>query len=507
MALYRTYRPRRFEDVVGQDAVVSALRTALGSGRLAHALLFDGGRGTGKTTLARMVAKGLNCERGPTGDPCGECDSCVAIDADRNQDVFELDAASHRGVDDARALRERLAMAPVGDRSMVFILDEAHMLTREAQNALLKSVEEPPAQVYFIFCTTEPHKLLDTIRSRCHRFHLQRPSIEQLSAALARVAAAEQIGIDDDAMALICRQADGSYRDALGLLEQVSLHADGTVHVEAVNALLGQPGTEQVLAILQAAGQGDQQAVLDGLASLQAGATAGVMADLLRALMYAHGTNAIPERLGVETRVHEQIMQMRAQWPMPSILGLLRDLDGLLQSAGRGLAAQLALEAALLRVTSGSGSPAPAPPRPIQTLASPAPASSDTPPPPTETAVAQPAEIETSWSVDQAARMFPLVRLALRTLVPEAYLVLRAATATSGSGAVILHGVKQDQAALEALSGVMHRYGSWPIVVAPATPHPPKPARPPAEAPPASPPEDDADLDDVLGAAGLVPLD
>ncbi|TAL19723.1 MAG: DNA polymerase III subunit gamma and tau [Frankiales bacterium] len=242
MALYRKYRPASFAEVMGQAHVTDPLRQALSNGRISHAYLFSGPRGCGKTSSARIMARSLNCEQGPTPDPCGECGSCVALapNGPGSLDVIEIDAASHNGVDDARDLRERAFFAPVSSRYKVYIIDEAHMVTTAAFNALLKLVEEPPEFVKFVFATTEPENVLQTIRSRTHHYPFRLMSPKALTELLTRVAESEGIAVDSTVIPLVVRAAAGSARDGLSILDQVLASAgpDGVTR-EGAAALLG----------------------------------------------------------------------------------------------------------------------------------------------------------------------------------------------------------------------------------------------------------------------------
>src|SRR5213080_487939 len=221
MSLYRRHRPQTFDEVVGQTAIVRTMRNAVEHGRVHHAYLFVGSRGTGKTSVAKILARSLNCVNGSTLTPCGECESCRTIAAGTSLDVIEMDAASNRSVDDIRELRERVGYAPAAGRWKVYILHEAHMLTKEAWNAFLKTLEEPPPHTVFVLATTESHKVMATIADRCQRFDFQRPSLEQISEVLNRVSAQESIEVDEGAVSMIARSAQGSFRDALGTLDQL----------------------------------------------------------------------------------------------------------------------------------------------------------------------------------------------------------------------------------------------------------------------------------------------
>lgn len=256
MALYRQWRPQDFDALVGQQAVKTALKNALASGKIAHAYLFSGPRGTGKTSTARILAKALNCEQGPIPTPCGHCHNCEHITAGTSMDVFEIDAASNRGIDDIKSLREQMAFTPVDCRYKVYIIDEVHMLTTEAFNALLKTLEEPPAHVIFILATTDPQKIPATIHSRCQRFDFRRVTIDEIVEHLAMVAQGSGIAADEEALRLIAIQSEGGMRDALSLLDQCGVMAK-QVTAATVREVLGIVGREALRALIMAIGRQD----------------------------------------------------------------------------------------------------------------------------------------------------------------------------------------------------------------------------------------------------------
>lgn len=270
VALYRKWRPQGFDSLVGQEAVRTALTNALETGRIAHAYLFAGPRGTGKTSTAKILAKAVNCEHGPTPNPCNKCQNCVRINDGTSMDVFEIDAASNRGIDEIRDLREKVAFAPVNGRYKVYIIDEVHMLTTEAFNALLKTLEEPPPHVIFILATTEPHKIPATIHSRCQRFDFKRVTDSDIVKRLREVADGSGIAADDDALQLIAVQADGGMRDALSLLDQCGVMAE-RVSAETVRSVLGIVGREALRELVKAVGEGNVPKALELLETLLAG--------------------------------------------------------------------------------------------------------------------------------------------------------------------------------------------------------------------------------------------
>jgi DNA polymerase-3 subunit gamma/tau len=267
-SLYRKYRPQAPDEVLGQEHVVRALAGAVRESRLAHAFLFSGPRGTGKTSTARILAKMVNCEKGPTAEPCGVCEQCQRIRAGSHLDVVEIDAASHGGVDDARELRERAPTAPAQGREKVYIIDEAQRLSREAFDALLKLFEEPPPGVRFILATTEPHKMPATIVGRCQRFEFRRIPAETIAGHVSVIARAEGIKVDDAVAEAISREAEGSVRDALSLLDQAAVLGGGEVTEEVVQALIGTPEAELHFDLADAVAVGDARGVFGAIQQL-----------------------------------------------------------------------------------------------------------------------------------------------------------------------------------------------------------------------------------------------
>ncbi|MBP1532059.1 MAG: DNA polymerase III subunit gamma/tau [Alphaproteobacteria bacterium] len=273
VALARKYRPQKFEDLLGQDALVQTLTNAIKNNRLHHAYILTGIRGVGKTTTARLIARAINCigpdgKGGPTIHPCGECENCKAIAADRHIDVIELDAASKTGVDDIREILDGVRYKPVSARYKVYIIDEVHMLSKSAFNALLKTLEEPPAHVKFIFATTEIRKVPVTVLSRCQRFDLQRLSVEILTNLFHKVLGAENIAFDDEALLMIARAADGSARDGLSMLDQAIVLGDGKIDAATVKNMLGLADRQQTFTLYEKLLEGDVAAVLQNLQTL-----------------------------------------------------------------------------------------------------------------------------------------------------------------------------------------------------------------------------------------------
>jgi DNA polymerase-3 subunit gamma/tau len=260
--LARKWRPRKFAELVGQEHVVRALTNALDTGRMHHAYLFTGTRGVGKTTIARIFAKSLNCERGQSADPCGECSVCTAVDEGRFVDLLEIDAASNTGVDDVREVIENAQYAPSRGRFKVYLVDEVHMLSKNAFNALLKTLEEPPPHVKFLLATTDPQKLPVTVLSRCLKFNLKRLLPGQISGQMRHILGAENIAYEDNAIGELARAADGSLRDGLSLLDQAIAYGGGALHADDVRTMLGSVARGQVLGVLDALAAGDGDRLL-----------------------------------------------------------------------------------------------------------------------------------------------------------------------------------------------------------------------------------------------------
>jgi DNA polymerase-3 subunit gamma/tau len=353
MSLYRAWRPKSFADLVGQDAVVRTLTTAIDTGRLAHAYLFSGPRGSGKTSAAKILARCIECVHGPTAAPDNECENCRAILAGTALDVLEIDAASNRGIDEIRALRDAVKFAPATMRMKVYIIDEAHMLTKEGANAFLKTLEEPPPYAVFILATTAPEALPPTILSRCQRYAFRRIPIETMIARMRTISDAEGIVIDDGALGAIAYRADGGLRDALTMLEQVAAFANGPVDVDIVEAAFGQTGRAFARRLLGAALAGDAGGAL---AAIDDASNAGTdMAGLIRGTIaeFRHLLVARinPELLGRDLSGDDATVALEQGRATPQarlIRGLRLLSDALAAARGSGNA-RLEIETATLR--------------------------------------------------------------------------------------------------------------------------------------------------------------
>lgn len=399
----RRYRPQRFDELVGQEHVARGLSGAIESGRIGHAYLFTGARGVGKTSAARIFAKALECATGPAAEPCNQCDTCAAIAAGQDVDVVEIDAASNRGIDEIRSLRQNVAVRPARGRFKIYIIDEVHMLTREAFNALLKTLEEPPGHVKFVLCTTEPEKLPITILSRCQRFDFVTVDAPAIARRLGQIVTAEGATVTDDALALIARRAAGSMRDSQSLLEQLLGSSGGAIGVDDVHAVIGTGREERIGALLGAIANRDPAAALGALdESLAGGADpGGVLEQLLAALrdclvasvgcgpsllLQGDGLGidlaAVGRLLGTETVLamlqilDQSLSRMRTSGHAPVLaemaivrLARLDDLDQLASAVER-----IALQAAAAPLPVAARAPAPPIARPALPSAAPPPA-------------------------------------------------------------------------------------------------------------------------------------
>jgi DNA polymerase III subunit gamma/tau len=354
-SLYRRHRPRTFADVVGQEHVVRTLENAVRQAKVHHAYLFVGSRGTGKTSMAKILAACLNCAEGPTTTPCGVCESCVAIQNATSLDVIEMDAASNNSVDDIRDLREKVAYAPVSGRHKVYILDEAHMLSPQAWNAFLKTLEEPPPRTIFVLATTEAQKVLPTVVDRCHRFDFGRPSVEQVAKVLSTVAGREQIDIDSGALALIARHATGSFRDALGTLEQLLTYAgDQRIQPADVLAVLGVADAEQLFGAVDAIVARDPAQALRAAATLaESGRDPGqVLRDLEvhgRELLTVQVLGELSPELRVTPERDRRLVEQAKALSETDAVRLLDLVSSALEATANGAQPRIQLELVLIK--------------------------------------------------------------------------------------------------------------------------------------------------------------
>jgi DNA polymerase-3 subunit gamma/tau len=355
-ALYRKYRPQSFEEVVGQEAVVRTLGNAISTDAVRQAYLFAGPRGTGKTSMARILAKCLNCAQGPTTTPDGTCHACRAIAAGTSLDVIEMDAASQRGIDDIREIRDRVVLQPVEGRYKVYILDEAHQLTDAAWNALLKLIEEPPPHLVFVFCTTDLSKVLPTVRSRCQTFVFQRPSLQDLVKVLRQIADAEGIDAPDQALALVARSGRGAYRDAVSTLDQLASATGNKVTVQAVLELLGTVEEEALFRLCDLVIDRDTAGALTYVEELsERGHDLGrLVLDLiehLRQLMLAQHLGDVPEAAATSEEARERLRAQANQLGEATVLRLIDLLAVAVDDMRQGGDPRLPLELALVKVT------------------------------------------------------------------------------------------------------------------------------------------------------------
>jgi DNA polymerase III subunit gamma/tau len=355
-SLYRKYRPQGPGEVLGQEHVIRALMGAVREGRLAHAFLFCGPRGTGKTSTARILAKMVNCEKGPTAEPCGTCDQCLRIREGQHLDVVEIDAASHGGVEDARDLREKAPTAPVQGREKVYIIDEAQRLSREAFDALLKVFEEPPVGVRFVLATTEPHKMPPTIVGRCQRFDFRRGGMEVIAEHLIRVAKEEGVALTEPAAHAMARQSEGSFRDALSLLDQASVLGGASIDEDVIASLIGSGRTDVQYALGDAVAVGDAKSVFELVNKLvQEGqdlrhVTNEVLAHF-RNLLLAKTAPGQPDLLDASDDEAERINAQASKYSAPELARVISLLLAAQTDMRWTTSPRLSLELALIRST------------------------------------------------------------------------------------------------------------------------------------------------------------
>lgn len=402
LALYNKWRGQTFDDILGQEHITTTLRNQIRAGRIGHAYLFTGLRGTGKTSTARILAKAINCVGGVDDPPCNRCHICTSLTEGRSLDLVEIDGASNRGVDEIRDLRDRVSFSPNECRYKVYVIDEVHMLTREAFNALLKTLEEPPAHVVFILCTTEPHRLPDTVLSRCQRFDFRRGSLASITAKLRTICEREGLAIQPDALEFIARRATGSFRDAESLLDQLSAYGATEITLEQVRGILGTVSASLVGGVVGSLVSGDVPAGLRAInEAFDGGAEprqfAADVLEYLRALMLLSvgGADGL-ESLGPETIEDLRVLTASEGYSLGLVVRAIRLFSEATQALRYAVRPELPLELALVEATlpvAATAEPAPQPQRaarPAARSASPRPQAPVAAPPPEERVVTPP---------------------------------------------------------------------------------------------------------------------
>jgi DNA polymerase-3 subunit gamma/tau len=355
MVVARRYRPQRFEDLVGQEHVAKALINAITTNRVGHAYLFTGARGVGKTSTARIFAKALNCQEGISPTPCNRCEICQAISTGDDVDVLEIDGASNRGIEEIRTLRQNVGVRPSRARFKIYIIDEVHMLTKEAFNALLKTLEEPPEHVKFIFCTTEPNKIPITILSRCQRFDFAGIGTEAILRRLEQIVRSEKVSVDPEALEVIARRAAGSMRDAESLLEQLLAFAPGKIRLEDVHELMGTAGDERMVALVERLIQRDPAGAL---AELDAAVQQGADVALVLEQMLGYFRDCMAAALGcpakmflyTPSRLADQVAETGRRLGLQRLLAIVQLLDHALGRMRFTTQGRILAELALVRI-------------------------------------------------------------------------------------------------------------------------------------------------------------
>ncbi len=355
LVIARKYRPQTFDELIGQAPVATTLKNAIGLNRVGHAYLFSGPRGVGKTSMARIFAKALNCKKGPTVSPCGECTACLEIEGARSLDVLEIDGASNRGIDEIRALRENVKFAPAAGKFKIYIIDEVHQITSDGFNALLKTLEEPPAHVKFIFATTSPHKVPATILSRCQRFNFRRISSETIAGALTQICKKEKIKTEDEALFAIAKAADGSLRDGQSILDQIASSVEDKITKDDVIRSLGILEEEKLVGLVDALAKRDaKQALLILDTSLNEGQDAALFMEKLlehvRNLLFLSVSEELAELVDATESYKKDLLKQKANFSKDELFYFFSVISHTLQVLKRFEMKRIPLEIALIKL-------------------------------------------------------------------------------------------------------------------------------------------------------------